>query len=51
VAYQDTPVSGQIIEDPDAIKELAHTWDALQRVTLPEAMSLRVIEEAVQLWT
>jgi transcriptional regulator with XRE-family HTH domain len=48
VAYQDTAVSGQIIEDEDAIRELAHTWEALQRVTLPEALSLRVIEEAAQ---
>lgn len=50
-AYQDSAVSGQIIEDQDAVKELAHLWDALQRVTLPEAPSLRMIEEAVQLWT
>jgi transcriptional regulator with XRE-family HTH domain len=51
VAYQDTAVSGQIIEDQDAVKELAQLWDTLQRVTLPEAMSLSVIEKAVQLWT
>jgi transcriptional regulator with XRE-family HTH domain len=48
VAYQDAAVAGQIIEDEDAIRELAHTWEALQRVTLPEALSLRVIEEAVE---
>jgi transcriptional regulator with XRE-family HTH domain len=48
VAYQDAAVSGQIIEDHDAIRELAHRWDMLQRVTLPEAMSLRVIEEAAE---
>lgn len=47
VANQDTAVSGQIIEDEDAIKELAHTWEALQRVTLPETLSLRKIEEAL----
>jgi transcriptional regulator with XRE-family HTH domain len=52
VAYQDTPVSGQIIEDRDAIKELARTWEALQRVTLPETLSLRRIEETItELWT
>jgi hypothetical protein len=51
VAYQDTAVSGQTIEDGDAVKELAHLWEALQRVTLPEALSLRVIEEATPLWT
>ena len=51
VAYQDTAVSGQIIEDEDAVKELTHLWEALQRVTLPETLSLRVIEEAVQLCT
>lgn len=52
VAYQDTPVSGQIIEDVDAIKELARTSEALQRVTLPETQSLRKIEETIrELWT
>jgi hypothetical protein len=48
VGYQDTTTSGQIIEDEDAIRELAHTWEALQRVTLPEAMSLRMIEETAE---
>ena len=51
VAYQDTAVSGQIIEDEDAIRELAHLWEALQRVTLPETVSLRKIEEALEIWT
>jgi hypothetical protein len=51
VAYQDAATSGQIIEDADAVRELARIWDALQRVTLPEALSLRVIEEAIELWT
>ncbi len=50
-AYQETAVAGQIIEDEDAVRELAHTWEALQRVTLPETLSLRKIEEAVQVWT
>jgi transcriptional regulator with XRE-family HTH domain len=50
--YQDTTVSGQIIEDEDAIRELAHTWEALQRVTLPETLSVRKIEETMAgLWT
>jgi hypothetical protein len=47
VAYQDSAISGQIVEDQDAVKELARTWDALQRVTLPEGMSLRKIEETI----
>jgi transcriptional regulator with XRE-family HTH domain len=48
VGYQDAAVSGQIIEDHEAIRELSHIWDMLQRVTLPEALSLRVIEEAIE---
>ena len=47
--YQDAAISGQIIEDQDAVRELARTWDMLQRVTLSEAESLRVIEEAAKL--
>jgi hypothetical protein len=52
MAYQDAAVSGQIVEDQDAVKELGRTWDALQRVTLPVGMSLRKIEETItELWT
>ena len=51
VAYLDTPVAGQIIEDQDAVRELTRIWDMLQRVTLPETESMRIIEEAVGTWT
>jgi hypothetical protein len=51
MAYQDAATSGQIIEDEDVIRELVHLWEALQRVTLPEVLSLRKIEEALQTWT
>ncbi|HEX4833995.1 MAG TPA: helix-turn-helix transcriptional regulator [Trebonia sp.] len=51
-AYQDTAVSGQIIEDQDGVRQLARTWDGLQRVTLTEPQSLRKIEETItELWT
>ena len=51
VGYQDAAISGQIIEDQDAVRELTRIWDMLQRVTLSEADSLRVIEEGIGLWT
>jgi Domain of unknown function (DUF5753) len=51
VAYQDTAISGQIIDDEDQAGALAYTWDALRLEALPRAASLRLIEEAAEQWT
>jgi len=48
VAYQDTAVSGQIVEDEDAVQELGYLWDMLQMVALPRAESLRLIEQIAE---
>ncbi|HUN38177.1 MAG TPA: helix-turn-helix transcriptional regulator [Trebonia sp.] len=48
VAYQDTAVFGQIVEDQDAVQELVYLWDALQLVVLPRAESLRLIERIAE---
>ena len=48
VAYMDTAVSGQIVEDQDAVQELGYLWDALQLVALPRAESLRLIEQIAE---
>jgi hypothetical protein len=45
IAYQDTAVSGQIIEDTSEADALAHTWDTLRLEALPRAASLSLIEE------
>lgn len=44
-AYQDTALAGQIIEDTDEAEALAHTWDTLRSEALPQAASLKLIEE------
>jgi transcriptional regulator with XRE-family HTH domain len=51
IAYQDTAVSGQIIEDAFEADALAHTWDTLRLEALPRAASLRMIEETTRQWT
>ena len=51
VAYQDTAISGQIIDDEDQAAALAYTWDALRLEALPRAASLKLIEEAAEQWT
>lgn len=51
VAYQDTALSGQIIEGNDETHVLAHAWDTLRLEALPRAASLRLIEERVERWT
>lgn len=50
VAYQDTAVSGQIIEDEDQAGVLAHLWDTLRLDAMPRAASLKLIEEAAEQW-
>ena len=50
IAYQDTAVSGQIIEDASEADALAHTWDTLRLEALPRAASLRLIEETAGQW-
>jgi Domain of unknown function (DUF5753) len=51
IAYQDTAVSGQIIEDASETDALAHTWDTLRLEALPRAASLSLIEETARQWT
>jgi transcriptional regulator with XRE-family HTH domain len=51
VAYQDTAVRGQIIEDADDIAVLMSTWDRLRAETLSRSASLELMEEVTKSWT
>jgi transcriptional regulator with XRE-family HTH domain len=51
VAYQDTAVSGQIVESPEGIAALAVLWDTLKAEALSRAASLELIEEVAKTWT
>ena len=51
VAYQDTAVRGQVIEDSDDIGVLMGTWDRLRAEALPRTASLGLIEEVATTWT
>ena len=51
VAYQDTPVRGQVIEDTDDIAVLMATWDRLRAEALPRTASLDLMEEVAKTWT
>jgi len=51
VAYQDTAVRGQVLEDGDDIAILMGTWDRLRAEALPRAASLGLIEEVAKTWT
>jgi transcriptional regulator with XRE-family HTH domain len=51
VAYQDTAVSGQIVESPEGIAALAMLWDTLKSEALSRAASLELIEEVAKTWT
>jgi Domain of unknown function (DUF5753) len=51
IAYQDTAVSGQIIEDASEADSLAHTWDTLRLEALPRVASRSLIEETARQWT
>src|ERR1700761_3039564 len=50
LGYQDTAVSGQIMEEPNQIETLAVTWDTLRLEALPRSASLDLVEEVAQTW-
>lgn len=51
LAYQDTALRGQIIEDPDDISALMSLWDTLKSEALPRSASLALIQEVAKSWT
>lgn len=51
VAYQDTAVRGQILQDGDDIEELSETWDTLICEAMSRTESLKFMEEAEKQWT
>lgn len=51
VAYQETQVGGQVIEDHDDIAILLAAWDRLRAEALPRTASLDLIEEVASIWT
>jgi transcriptional regulator with XRE-family HTH domain len=50
LGYQDTAVSGQIVEDANQVEALAVTWDTLRLEALPRSASLDLVEEVAQGW-
>jgi transcriptional regulator with XRE-family HTH domain len=51
VAYQDTAVRGQVIEDSEDLMSLAVLWETLKAEALPRGASLDLIGEVAQTWT
>jgi transcriptional regulator with XRE-family HTH domain len=51
VAYQDTAVRGQVIEDSDDIAVLMASWDRVRAEALPRGASLDLIAEVAKTWT
>jgi transcriptional regulator with XRE-family HTH domain len=50
LGYQDTAVSGQIVEDANQVDALAVTWDTLRLEALPQSASVELVEEVAQRW-
>lgn len=50
VAYQDTALSGTIVEDAEEVNSLALNWDNLRLEALPRAASLQMLEEVAKEW-
>ena len=51
VAYQDTAVQGQVVDDAGDVKSLMVMWDTLKSEALARAASLELIEEVAKTWT
>ena len=50
LGYQDTAVSGQIVEDAKQVKALTVTWDTLRLEALPRSGSFELVEEVAHTW-
>jgi len=50
VAYQDTAVRGQVIEDAEDIASLVVAWDTIKAEALPRSASLALAEEIAKTW-
>src|SRR6201996_624493 len=50
LGYQDTAVTGQIVEDAKQVEALIVTWDTLRLEALPRSASLDLVEEVAQTW-
>ena len=50
LGYQDTAVSGQIVEDANQVQALTVTWDTLRLEAMPRSASLELVEEVAQTW-
>ena len=51
VAYQETAVRGQVIEDADDVGLLASLWDRLRAEALPRRASLDLVEDVRKTWS
>jgi transcriptional regulator with XRE-family HTH domain len=50
LGYQDTALTGQIVEDANQVEALATTWDTLRLEALPRSTSLDLVEEVATIW-
>jgi transcriptional regulator with XRE-family HTH domain len=50
LGYQDTALTGQIVEDANQVEALANTWDTLRLEALPRSASLDLVEEVARAW-
>ncbi len=51
VAYQESPVQGQIVQDPEHVRTLMAKWTTLGTEALPRKASITRLEEAAKSWT
>jgi len=51
VAYQETAIQGQVVQDPEHVATLLTKWTTLGTEALPRKASLALLEEAAKSWT
>jgi transcriptional regulator with XRE-family HTH domain len=51
VAYQETAIQGQVVQDSELVSTLITKWTTLGTEALPRRASLTLLEEAAKSWT
>jgi FtsP/CotA-like multicopper oxidase with cupredoxin domain len=51
IAYMETALSGQTVEQAEHVAQITRRWEALRAEALPHKQSVHTIEEVARTWT
>ncbi|GAB3808232.1 hypothetical protein GCM10027605_40260 [Micromonospora zhanjiangensis] len=50
MAYLDTPLAGEVVDDSDRVTDVLHAWESCRGEALPHRQSIELIRELAEAW-